>query len=530
MSNTNAGNALAPGLTNEGLRRRGAFLRFGQLALLGLVCTRSPAQSQAASTDPDEQARTAWRAMSRVGYGPSPALAMAVQAAPSARHWALQQIDLAHAASQQPPVIAGDLAGFNAALPQLFAADRQERALRRQVPSTAGVAANDMALHPQVVANRRMDFSGVDAPELFTRRTVQQTAAWRLTSCSLPEQENPLLARMTEFWFNHLNVFIGKGADRPYVGHYLIHVVRAHALGKFEDLLLASARHPAMLLYLDQAQSVAPGSLGGQGKTRGLNENYARELMELHTLGVNAGYTQTDVRELARVLTGWTVDPQADSGYRFASRLHDKGNKQVLGQDFPAAGQSAGEQEGVDAIRMLARHPATAQRISLRLARFFVADSPPPALVAQLAQTFLNTQGDIRAVLRTLLQSSDFWDAEQRLFKTPLDFACSALTATQSAANADRRGLVLAADYLASAGQALHSWQTPDGYTFDAATWLAPEALTRRADFALSLARQIPALTFLRPYFSTSTLDTIDHERPALQAGLMLASPDFMYK
>jgi uncharacterized protein (DUF1800 family) len=202
----------------------------------------------------------------------------------------------------------------------------------------------------------------------------------------------------------------------------------------------------------------------------------------------------------------------------------------VLGQTFPASSVASGEQEGVDAIRLLARHPATAQRISLRLAQFFVADKPPPALVAQLSQTFLTSQGDISAVMTTLLNASDFWAPANRLFKTPMDFACSALTATQSATNTDRRGLVLATGYLANAGQALHGWQTPDGYPFDAATWLAPEALTRRADFALALARQLPRLEFLMPFLSATMRDTIAGERPALQAGLMLASPDFMYK
>jgi uncharacterized protein (DUF1800 family) len=317
---------------------------------------------------------------------------------------------------------------------------------------------------------------------------------------------------------------------RPFVGHYLVNAIRANAMGKFEDLLLASARHPAMLLYLDQARSVADGSTGPDGKGRGLNENYARELMELHTLGVNGGYNQADVRELARVLTGWTIGPQYVSGFRFAPRLHDTGSKRVLGQSFPMTWLAAGEQEGIDAIRMLARHPSTARRISLRLAQFFVADAPSPALVAQLSQTFTSSQGDISAVLRTLLASNDFWAPENRLFKTPMDYACSALTATQSAAGSDRRGLVLATGYLASAGQPLHGWQTPDGYAFDAATWLAPEALTRRADFALALTRQSAELDFLTPYLAETTRQTIAKERPAMRAGMMLASPDFLYK
>jgi uncharacterized protein (DUF1800 family) len=468
--------------------------------------------------------------MSRVGYGPSPGLAAEVGATASPQAWALQQIELARTASHTRPAIALDLVDFNAPLPQLFAAEKLERELRKQIKNDKGTTTADTAQDKMEAAARRMDFSGGRPPEFFNRQVSLQTAAWRLSSCSLPSLENPLLARMTEFWFNHLNVYVGKGAVRPFVGHYLMNAIRANAMGKFEDLLLASARHPAMLLYLDQARSVADGSKGPDGKGRGLNENYARELMELHTLGVNGGYSQTDVRELARVLTGWTIGPLDVTGFRFAPRLHDTGPKRVLGQTFPMTWMGAGEQEGVDAIRMLARHPSTARRICLRLAQFFVADAPSPALVAQLSRTFTESHGDISAVMQTLLSSSDFWAPENRLFKTPMDFACSALTATQSAAGSDRRGLVLATGYLASAGQPLHGWQTPDGYAFDAATWLAPEALTRRADFALAVTRQSPELDFLMPYLTETTRQTIAKERPAMRPGMMLASPDFMYK
>jgi uncharacterized protein (DUF1800 family) len=357
---------------------------------------------------------------------------------------------------------------------------------------------------------------------------VRQAAAWRLSSCSNAEQENPLLARMTEFWFNHLNVYVGKGSVRPFVGHYVVNVARAHALGPFEELLLASARHPAMLHYLDQVQSVVDGTMGPRGTKRGLNENYARELMELHTLGVNGGYTQTDVRELARVLTGWTIDPNNASGFRFAIRQHDNSRKSVLGHTYPSGFTRSGEAEGEEAIRMLARHPKTAARISLRLAQFFVADEPPPALVEALTRKFLATQGNMHQVMQELLSSPEFWRAENRLFKTPMDFACSALAATQ--AGSDPRKLLLSAKFLDDAGQPVHGWQTPDGYTVDAATWLAPEALTRRADFAMVLARDTRDLGFLAPYMSPATRAAIEQERPGMRNGLLLASPDFMYK
>ncbi len=471
----------------------------------------------------------AWRAMARVGYGPNPALVQAVHAARSPRDWALQQVDAAFNASQQPPRIAIELADFNATLPRIYEGFQRERDLRAQARATPQKT-------EEPAQAKRMDFSEPRDPEHFSRMLVQQAAAWRLSSCSQPELENPLLARMTEFWFNHLNVFSGKGAVRPFAGHYVVNVARRHALGKFEDLLLASARHPAMLLYLDQAQSVADGSQGPQGKARGLNENYARELMELHTLGVDGGYSQADVRELARVLTGWTVSRDEASGFRFAPRLHDRADKNVMGQGFPTATTRSGVLEGEDAIRMLARHPATARRISLRLAQFFIADQPSDELVQRISRSFTATQGDLRAVMRTVLESPDFWLPENRLFKTPMDYACSALAATQVVAQEHvgsgpyRRNVVLSLGFLANAGQPVHGWQTPDGYKTDAATWLVPEALTRRADFALALARKEHDLVFLTPYLSAATREAVAKESPALRAGLMLASPDFMYK
>ena len=510
--------------------RRQALKTLSQTGLTALMASHSTLFAQGiADSGANSASHAAWRAMSRVGYGPTPALIADIAKANSVQSWALDQVDLAWAASQLAPRIEADLAAFNAPLPTLMEGAKREREARKVLNATQVEEAGSPLL-------RRMDFSGVPDPIHFSRSMVQQASAWRLLSASQPALENLLLARMTEFWFNHFNVFSGKGSVRPVVGHYLVNVARAHALGKFEDLVLASARHPAMLGYLDQTQSVAEGTPGPQGQTRGLNENYARELLELHTLGVNGGYTQTDVRELARVLTGWTISPQDASGFRFANRLHDKGHKTVLGTVFPRDGSPASEQEGIDAIRMLARHPATARRVCLRLAQFFVADEPPAVLVMRLVGSFTATQGDLRILMRTLLQSPEFWDPKNRLFKTPQDYAVSALTATHTARTAnqktspDRRALVLATGFLSGAGQPLLGWQTPDGYAFDTATWLVPEALTRRADFALTLARNLPELDFLSPYLGDATLEAVANETPLLRTGLMLASPEFMWK
>ena len=469
------------------------------IALSALATTPAIAQT-------DGNTAAVWRATSRLGYGPSAATAQAAQINPQA--WAASQIDAAFAASQRPPAIPADLARFNQPLGDTARDFKAEREARKTIKEVAGEPAPSPSAIAPDMASATADPTG------FSRDMQRAALAWRLMACSDPALENPLLARMTEFWFNHFNVFTGKGPVRPFVGHYVVNVIRANALGRFEDLLLASARHPAMLFYLDQAQSNA----------RGLNENYAREVMELHTLGVDGGYSQNDVRELARILTGWTVGLQQGEGFRFAPRLHDNGDKVLLGRSF----NPAGVQEGEEALRMLARHPSTARHVARRLATTFVSDTPPQALIDQLAATFSRTQGDLRAVMRTLVASPEFWRADNTLFKTPLDFACSARAAGGGVKA--RRDTQLTLGFLAQAGQSLHGWQTPDGYKTDAATWLAPEALTRRADYAMALGSRMDEPTFLQPFLSASSRDRIAREAPGTRTGLLLASPDFMRK
>ena len=440
--------------------------------------------SFSAAAQLDTSPNAVWRATSRLGYGPTPDTAQAAQTGPQA--WGLQQIDAAYAASQRAALIPPEIARFNQPLNDTLLNVKAEREARK--------IAKDPALTPNPES---MAMNAAAAG--FSREMQQTAAAWRLMSCSDPSIENPLLARMTEFWFNHLNVFAGKGSVRPFVGHYVVNVIRANALGKFEDLLLASAQHPAMLFYLDQTQS----------KARGLNENYARELMELHTLGVDAGYSQNDVHELARILSGWTVNVAKGESFWFAPRLHDNGEKTLLGYTFKANGM----REGEEAIRLLARHPATAQRIARRLASTFVADQPPQALVDHLAAVFIKTQGDIRAVMKALVTSHEFWLASNTLFKTPLDFACSTLTVAGGAK--ERREIQLTLSFLAQAGQPLHGWQTPDGYKTDAATWLAPEALTSRADYAVAMGSRMTQPIYLEPFLSTASRERIGREAPA---------------
>jgi uncharacterized protein (DUF1800 family) len=307
---------------------------------------------------------------------------------------------------------------------------------------------------------------------------------------------------MTDFWFNHFNVFVGKGPDRYMMNTYEREVIRPHALGKFKDILAATAKSPAMLFYLDNWQSVGPDSdlalygpqQGGrrgrfarprpQAKNRpsGLNENYAREIMELHTLGVDGGYTQKDVTELAKVLTGWTIEkPQLGGGFKFNERAHEPGPKYVLGHKV----SEHGEKEGEEMLDVLAHHPSTAKFISRKLAMRFVSDNPPQTLVDRMAKTFLEKDGDIREVMRTMFHSPEFWaaDAYRGKMKTPFEFVASAARAS----GADIQNAQPLVGTLNRMGMPLYAMQPPTGYSMKAEAWVNSSALLNRMNFALQL-------------------------------------------
>ncbi len=307
---------------------------------------------------------------------------------------------------------------------------------------------------------------------------------------------------MTDFWLNHFNVFLHKNDETPYyLVSYERDVIRPRSLGKFEDLLEATAHSPAMLLYLDNATSIGPDSQAAERAGRrpdakkkareGLNENYARELMELHTLGVNGGYTQADVTQVARILTGWTVDrPTRGGGFQFEPNRHEPGTKTVLGKKF----KDHGEQEGRDLLHMLATRPATAQFISRKLAVRFVSDDPPKALVDRMAKTFLSSDGDIAAVLTTLFHSPEFWDSNiyRAKVKTPLEFVVSAARAS----DANIENLQPLANAVREMGMPLYGCVTPNGYSWQSDTWVSTNALVNRMNFALSLAaNRLPGIT-----------------------------------
>lgn len=297
--------------------------------------------------------------------------------------------------------------------------------------------------------------------------------------------ERQLLEVMTDFWINHFNVYQYKDQDIFYTTAYERDVIRPRALGKFHDLLLAVAQSPAMLAYLDNWLSVGPHSqAAGKNGQNGLNENYGRELMELHTLGVDGGYTQTDVIQLASILTGWTIAQPEDGGqFQFDPRRHEPGDKTLLGKKIYAAGQ----EEGVRALDMLAHSPATAHFISQCLATRFVSDDPPEALVTRLAAVFQSTDGDIREVLGALFQSPEFWSPEayKAKLKTPLEFVVSVVRA--SGAN------VVAPDALVgnlvNMGMQPYGMAVPTGYSMKAATWENEGALLARMNFATALTQ-----------------------------------------
>jgi len=314
--------------------------------------------------------------------------------------------------------------------------------------------------------------------------------------------ERQLEEVMVDFWFNHFNVFAGKGDVRWYVSSYERDAIRPNALGRFPDLVRATAYHPAMLFYLDNWLSAKPDFIvpGGpnRGRKAGLNENYARELMELHTLGVDGGYTQKDVTEVARAFTGWTIDrPQTDGHFIFRPVMHDTGEKIVLGQRIPAGG---GRDDGERVIQILTHHPATARFIATKLVRRFVSDTPPPALVARVAGTYMSTGGDISAMLRTIVESPEFFSEEayRAKIKKPFEFVASAVRALGG--TTDARGGMALARASAEIGEPLYQAQPPTGYADRGEVWVNAGALLARMNFALGLASgRYPHVTVALP-------------------------------
>lgn len=377
-------------------------------------------------------------------------------------------------------------------------ANDQSPAGQSNNPAANNPAANDLARRRNQIL-KEMGYK----PQ---QEIVQESQQAKILRAVYSERQ--LQEVMTDFWFNHFNVYAQKGADRILTMSYERDAIRPNVFAKFEDLLKATARHPAMLFYLDnwtsstpkppdrQARRVferprvimgAPGQSAAKqakpSRPRGLNENYAREIMELHTLGVDGGYTQKDVQEVARCFTGWTIrNPRLGGDFYFNPSMHDDGEKIVLGKKIPAGG---GIKDGYTVIHILATHPSTAKFIATKLARKFVSDNPSPVLVARMSETFLKSDGDIREVLRTMFRSPEFFDAEnyRSKIKTPFEMTVSAVRAI----GADTNGKQQFHRWIAQMGQGLFLCQPPTGYPDDSEMWVNTGALLQRMNFALSL-------------------------------------------
>ncbi len=304
------------------------------------------------------------------------------------------------------------------------------------------------------------------------RRLAGQFAELAVMRAALSERQ--LYEVMVDFWTNHFNVFLGKGADRFLTPDYIEHVIRPHAMDRFEDLLIATAESPAMLFYLDNWESVALG----------LNENYARELLELHTLGVDGGYTQRDVINVARMFTGWSIErPRQGGGFEFHEWAHDYGEKQVFGVRFPAG---RGMDEAVRLLKLLANHPATMHHVSRKLCERFVSDDPPDGCVDDAVAAWTRSHGDLREVLRAIFGSPDFWAPRTvgGKVKTPLEFVVSAARAVAADPDTNPR----LAQLVARLGEPLYLHVAPDGYPENQDAWVNSGALLDRMNAAVALA------------------------------------------
>lgn len=536
------------------LNRRQGLQALAGMSLLPSLALRAEGGMGVKSTSPAVPLATqakvgqqgALHALNRLGFGPTTAdLAAIAKQGPQAwlHDFLVQQ--LGGSALSLPSALQRELA----AMPTLQL-NQGELLGRFRQAAKAGREAKRQAASPGP-SEPGMNADRAEAPNArreFVRPVVLEASSQRIwRALQSPAQLEEVLV---DFWFNHFNVFVGKGAVSVLVGSYEREAIRPHVLGNFRQMLGAVAKHPAMLIYLDNVLSVAPGyhpparalqASPGAPRPTGLNENYARELMELHTLGVDGGYSQRDVTELARIFTGWTVNyRRAMNGggsasdadlFEFDPRRHDGGGKQWLGRSVPPAGRAEGEM----ALDVLAAHPATARHIAFKLAQAFVADEPPPALVQRLQARFRESRGDLRALMRSLVESEEFWQAATIgvKFKTPYQYLLSSLRAL--GLNAPEVAPLLA--WLAQAGMPLYGAQTPDGYKTVAAAWMNADALAQRVQLAGSLAKRLSrsgdgaglaGYVGLLGQLSAGTRTAIANEPVGMQVALALGSPDFM--
>ena len=515
-------------------------------AALALAVLQTPAATSASFTIPNSE-RAIVHALNRLAFGARPGDVARIQDRTLAG-WIGQQLSPDRVSDAEMDARLERLTTLTLepeVLAEGFIAARQERRRRQQAAGQSGQPSEPLPMNTDMRRGRQV------FAELGEAKLVRAVYS-----------ERQLEEVLVDFWFNHFNVFARKGQAEIYVGEYEREAIRPHVLGGFRELLGATAKSPAMLVYLDNWMSADPHAAAqmkrlprrrGPAQTppnpapqgrmmRGLNENYARELLELHTLGVDGGYTQQDVVEVARAFTGWTIGRPHDPGFRFALAMHDRGAKKILGHTLPSGG---GIEDGEKVLDIIASHPATGRHIAFKLAQRFVSDTPPPDLVDRATQTFHSTKGNLREVVRTIVTSPEFFasDTYRAKVKTPFEFVVSALRAT----GADIRSGQSVVRALAGLGMPLYLCQPPTGYDETAETWVSSGALVNRMNFALavsggqmrgiqiqadgagpSAARDWIVREALASDVSKATLDTLAKATTAEQAmALALGSPEF---
>jgi uncharacterized protein (DUF1800 family) len=404
---------------------------------------------------------------------------------------------------------------------------QQERKVKRPDKASAGRAdiTDDPNKQGMAAQNARPDMAK-QAPGVPQQIYLQEAKA-RFDAAL--QADTGFVERLIWFWSNHFCVSADKGPVRSLCGAFEREAIRPHVRGKFSDMLLAVETHPAMLLYLDNARSMGPNSFAGQRRGKGINENLAREIMELHTVGVRSGYNQADVTNFAKVITGWSVVPPKQTGggeFMFNERLHEPGSERIMAHDYG----DGGFEQGRAVLLALARSPATARHIATKLAHHFVADEPPPSLVDKLTKRFRDTDGDLNEVSRALLTASEAWEAPPSKLRRPSEWLVNSLRAL-NLSPPDVRPLLQAQNLL---GEPLWRPPAPNGFSDDSTPWMG--GLGQRLDIANNLARRVGGIVepdevagrALGPLLSDDTRQAITHAESRPQAiALLLMAPEF---
>jgi uncharacterized protein (DUF1800 family) len=483
----------------------------------------------------DRQAQAA-TALNRFGFAPKPGSA----AVADARGALLAELDRAGAGQINNP----DLLNGGEAARATYDFQRERKAARLAVKAEQDAAKNverDMAqagaemakpemkpdMKPEMAAPQTKADNKPKQPPGVPQQIFLEEAKARLDAAL--SSNTGFAERLVWFWSNHFCVSADKGIVRSLCGAFEREATRPHVTGTFADMLIAVEQHPAMLHYLDNVQSMGPNSFAGQRRGKGINENLAREILELHTVGVRSGYSQDDVTRFAKVITGWSiVPPKQEHGgeFMFNPRLHEPGAERVMGVDY----NDDGYEQGRAVLLALAKAPATAKHIATKLARHFVADQPPPALVEQLTRRFLDTGGDLKEIAKTLVTAPEAWDAPRAKLKRPSEWLVGGLRALDIAPP-DVRPVIQAQNLL---GEPLWRPPAPNGFSDDSAAWL--DGLPQRLDIANQMARRAGVLTdpeavaerSFGPLMSAETKETLARAESRPQAlALLLMTPEF---